>query len=177
MLNVNIQKIAQARKALLSQQQFDTAVAEIEAYFNDEQNFLKNELSLQVTLTEENYQRLVPLLQEVGLFSRNTPQRDLYTVFFSESAVVEDTPLVTTVEQSSTPVLTVNPNAFAPPVENVFQPTVDPIFDQAPVVEDVVVEIKDSLQKPAVAPVVSSNNTQNLFVMPDDHLTYNDSPF
>lgn len=177
MLNVNIQKIAQARKALLAQQQFDTAVAEIEAYFNDEQNFLKNELSVQVTLTEENYQRLVPLLQEVGLFSRNNPQCDLYTVFFSESAVVEDTSLVTTVEQPSAPVATTNPNTFAPPVENVFQPTVDPIFDQSPVVEDVVVEIKDSLQKPAVAPKVSSNNTKNLFVIPDDHLAYKDSPF
>ena len=177
MLNVIVQKIAQTRKSLLAQQQFDTAVAEIEAYFNDEQNFLKNELSVQVTLTEENYQRLVPLLQEVGLFSRTTPQRDLYTVFFSESAVVEDTPLVTTVEQPPVPVATANPNTFAPPAENVFQPTVDPIFDQAPVIEDVVVEIKDSLQKPAVAPTVSSNNTQNLFVMPDGHLTYNDSPF
>ncbi len=177
MLNVNVQKIAQARKSLLAQQQFDTAVAEIEAYFNDEQNFLKSELSVNVTLTEANYQRLLPLLQEVGLLSRITPQQDLYTVFFSEHAVVEDTPPAVAVQQSPAPVVTANPNAFAPPVENVFQPTVDPIFDQAPVVEDVVVEIKDSLQKPTVAPVVSSNNTQNLFVMPDGHLTYNDSPF
>ena len=59
MLNVNIQKIAQARKALLSQQQFDTAVAEIEAYFNDEQNFLKNELTSQFPLTKKTNPLLV----------------------------------------------------------------------------------------------------------------------
>ena len=71
MLNVNVQKIAQARKSLLAQQQFDTAVAEIEAYFNDEQNFLKSELSVDVTLTETNYQRLLPLLHRaLGIYAR-----------------------------------------------------------------------------------------------------------
>ena len=177
MLNVNVQKIAQARKSLLAQQQFDTAVAEIEAYFNDEQNFLKSELSVNVTLTEANYQRLFPLLQEVGLLSRITPQQDLYTVFFSEHAVVEDTPPAVAVQQAPAPVVTANPNAFAPPVENVFLSSVVPFFFLSSVVEDEEAENKDSLQKPTVIPTVSSNNTQNLFVMPDGHLTYNDSPF
>lgn len=172
MLNVDIQKILQTRKALLSKQQFDTAVAAIEAYFNDESNFLNTELSVTVTLSPENYKLLVPQLQAVGLLSRTNPKQDEYTVYFSENTASAQTPPVATSSSNVTA-----SSSFTPPVEDIFQPTVDPIFDQAPVVEDVVVEIKDSLQKPAVTPIVSSNNTQNLFVMPDDHLTYNDSPF
>ena len=164
MLNINIQNILDIRKsAFLNKQDLDNACKQVENYFNDESKYLNDTLEVLVTISKSNLQTFANIVEASGL-SINIP---------SNISTIKSTHVDVTVFLSLDTKLNSDTTPLDKAIENPsFIPTDDPIFNQT--VSNPVLEEK---QINTTKKVTSNTNSNNPFIIPNDSLVFNGSPF
>lgn len=150
MLNIDIQNIKQIREQnLKSKKELTNIYTEIENYFNNSDNFLEDTLQIKVLVSIDNLTIVEKTIKDSGLIS----ERVEFTPYKTE--LIVSLPL--------------------DDIEDVV-PTPEVVVEIKPIVREVLEEhvvIQDQQIKKVTPPL----QAHSPFMMPDDALVFNGSPF